>query len=86
MIRKEYIILAPEGIHARPAAALVKLARGFKAAVYLIKGEKTVQLNSLLNLLQMGAKGGDTITVRIEGEDEVVAAEALDQFFSELKA
>jgi phosphocarrier protein HPr len=86
MIRKDYIILAPEGIHARPAAALVKLARGFKAAVYLIKGDKTVRLNSLLNLLSMGTKGGDTITVRIEGEDEVVAAEALDQFFSELKA
>ena len=86
MIRKDYIILAPEGIHARPAAALVKLARGFKAAVYLIKGEKTVQLNSLLNLLQMGAKGGDTITVRIEGEDEEMAAEALDRYFSELKA
>ena len=86
MIRKDYIILAPEGIHARPAAALVKLARGFKAAVYLIKGEKIVQLNSLLNLLQMGAKGGDTITVRIEGEDEEMAAEVLDQFFSDLKA
>jgi phosphocarrier protein HPr len=86
MIRKDYIILAPEGIHARPAAALVKLARGFKAAVYLIKGGKTVQLNSLLNLLQMGAKGGDTITVSIEGEDEAVAAEALDRFFAELKA
>ena len=85
MIRKDYIILAPEGIHARPAAALVKLARGFKAAVYLIKGEKTVQLNSLLNLLQMGAKGGDTITVSIEGEDEEMAAGALDRFFIELK-
>jgi len=86
MIRKDYIILAPEGIHARPAAALVKLARGFKAAVYLIKGEKTVQLNSLLNLLSMGAKGGDTITVSIEGEDEGLAAAALDRFFAELKA
>jgi len=86
MIRKDYIILAPEGIHARPAAALVKLARGFKAAVYLIKGEKTVQLNSLLNLLQMGAKGGDTITVSIEGEDEEMAAAVLDRFFVELKA
>jgi phosphocarrier protein HPr len=86
MIRKDYIIFAPEGIHARPAAALVKLARGFKAAVYLIKGEKTVQLNSLLNLLQLGAKGGDTITVRIEGEDEGLAAAALDLFFNELKA
>jgi phosphocarrier protein HPr len=86
MIRKDYIILAPEGIHARPAAALVKLARGFKAAVYLIKGDKTVRLNSLLNLLQIGAKGGDTITISIEGEDEGLAAAALDQFFNELKA
>jgi phosphocarrier protein HPr len=86
MIRKDYIILAPEGLHARPAAALVKLARGFKAAVYLIKGEKKVPLNSLLNLLGMGAKGGDTITVTIEGEDEGVAEAALDLYFSELKA
>jgi len=85
MIRKDYIILAPEGIHARPAAALVKLARGFKAAVFLSKGEKTVQLNSLLNLLSMGTKGGDTITVSIEGEDEEMAAGALDRFFIELK-
>jgi phosphocarrier protein HPr len=85
MITKDYIIMAPEGIHARPAAALVKLTRQFKAVVQLQFKEKVVLLNSLLNLLSLGAKGGDTITLRIEGEDEAPAARALDQFFIELK-
>jgi phosphocarrier protein HPr len=85
MITKDYTIVAPEGIHARPAAALVKLTRPFKAVVQLQFKEKVVLLNSLLNLLSLGAKGGDTITLWIEGEDEVPAARALDQFFMELK-
>lgn len=85
MITKDYIIMAPEGIHARPAAALVKLTRQFKAVVHLQFKEKVVLLNSLLNLLSLGAKGGDTITLQIEGEDEVSAARALEQFFMELK-
>ena len=85
MITKDYIIMAPEGIHARPAAALVKLTRQYKAVVRLRFKEKVVLLNSLLNLLSLGAKGGDTITLQIEGEDEVPAAEALEQWFMELK-
>ena len=85
MITKDYIIRAPEGIHARPAAALVKLTRQFKAVIHLQKGEKKAPLNSLLNLLSVGAKGGDTITLFIEGEDESGAADVLDRFFNELK-
>jgi phosphocarrier protein HPr len=85
MITKDYIIRAPEGIHARPAAALVKLTRQFKAVIQLQKGEKRVALNSLLNLLSVGAKGGDTISLFIEGEDEGVAAEAMERFFNDLK-
>ena len=85
MITKDYTILAPEGIHARPAAALVKLTRQFKAVIQLRFNGKVVLLNSLLNLLSVGAKGGDTITLLIEGEDEAVAALALEQFFMELK-
>ena len=83
MIEKEYIIMAPEGMHARPATALVKLAKHFSSVISLRKGEKTIRLNSLLNILAMGAKGGDSISILIEGEDEAAAAEALDQFFTQ---
>jgi phosphocarrier protein HPr len=83
MIEKRYAILAPEGIHARPATALVRLTRQFKSVIQLQKGETIVRLNSLLNILSLGAKGGDTISILIEGEDEASAAQALDIFFTE---
>ncbi|HVU56103.1 MAG TPA: HPr family phosphocarrier protein [Puia sp.] len=85
MIEKEYIISTPEGMHARPATALVRLAKNFTSVISICKGDKTVPLNSLLNLLSMGIRGGDVLRVRIEGEDETTAADALDHFFSQIK-
>ncbi|MCW3116673.1 MAG: HPr family phosphocarrier protein [Chitinophagaceae bacterium] len=83
MISKDYIIMAPEGIHARPATTLIRLTKKFKSVVSLKKEDKVVRLNSMLNILSMGAKGGDTISILIEGEDELDAAEAINIFFTE---
>ena len=48
--------------------------------------KKVVRLNSMLNILGLGAKGGDVITVIVEGEDEEAASHAIDDFFrDELK-
>lgn len=86
MITKEYIITAAQGMHARPATNLVKLGRNFKSVISLKKGDRTVKINSLLNILSLTIKGGETVTVMIGGEDEDAAAEAIDQFFmTELK-
>jgi len=83
MITRDYVIMAPQGIHARPATTLIRLTKNFKSAVSLKRGDKVVRLNSMLNILSMTIKGGETISVIIEGEDEVNAAEAIDQFFTE---
>ncbi len=83
MITRDYTILAPEGMHARPATALVKLARQFQSGILLKKGIKEVKMNSLLNILSMGVKGGEVVTVSVEGVDEAAAAEALDVFFKQ---
>jgi len=83
MIVKDYTILASQGIHARPAAALVKLVRNYKARITLTKGQQEIRLNSVLNILSMMAKGGETVTVHIDGDDEVTALEAIDRFFNE---
>ena len=82
MIRKEYTILAPEGMHARPATAMVKLARGFQSTIFLKHGEKSVRLNSLLTVLSMGIKGGETLSLEIEGADEAEVGAAFDTFFA----
>lgn len=83
MITKSYVITAPEGIHARPATTLIRLAKKYKSVVSLKKEEKVVLLNSMLNILTIGAKGGDTISIIIDGEDETDAALAIDHFFSQ---
>jgi len=83
MIIKEYTIIAAQGMHARPATALVKLAKNFNSVISLKKGDKTVKLNSLLNILSLTIKGGETISVLLEGEDEQIAAAAIDLFFME---
>jgi phosphocarrier protein HPr len=83
MITKDYIIQTPDGIHARPATALVRLVKTVKADVHIRKGDKTVRMNSMLNILSLMAKGGDTVTVTIEGEEEEAAGKAIDSFFKE---
>jgi phosphocarrier protein HPr len=86
MISKDYPITAAEGLHARPATNLIRLVKTFKSVTTLTKGEKTIKLNSMLNVLSMALKGGDTITIVVQGDDEVEAAAAIDHFFSkELK-
>jgi len=83
MISKNYIITSSDGIHARPATALIRLSKKYKSIISMKKEENVVRLNSMLNILTIGAKGGDTITIIMEGEDEADAAEAIDRFFSE---
>lgn len=82
MISKTYTILAPEGMHARPATAMVKLAKQFQSVTFLKFGEKSARLNSLLAVLALGIKGGSSIVVDIEGADEDAASTAFDTFFA----
>jgi phosphocarrier protein len=83
MISKDYTITATEGIHARPATKLVRLAKEYQSSISLKKGDRVVKLNSMLNILTLGAKGGDTITIMVEGDDERLAYAAIDQFLTE---
>lgn len=75
--------MAPQGLHARPATTLIKLVKAFNSVVSLQKAEKTVRLDSLLKLMSLTIKGGETVSITIEGEDEVATADALDLFFTE---
>jgi len=83
MISKDYIVTSTEGIHARPATKLARLAKEYRSNISLKKGDRVVKLNSMLNILTIGAKNGDTITIVVEGEDELVAFAAIDQFLTE---
>ena len=76
-----YTITNPIGIHARPAGLLAKEAKKYVSVCTITKGDKTQKLTQLMMLMAMGIKQGDTVTVQVEGEDEVTAAAELEQYF-----
>jgi len=83
MISKDYVIMSPQGLHARPATTLIRLTKNFKSTISLKKNDKLVRLNSMLNILSLVIKGGETISIVIDGEDEIIATEAIDLFFTQ---
>jgi phosphocarrier protein HPr len=83
MTTREYTIIDPLGMHARPATALLKLGRNFKSAISIGKNGKSVPVKSMLNILALTLKFGDIVTVVIDGEDEPAASAALENFFME---
>ena len=82
MMRFEHTIHNPTGIHGRPAWKIFKLARRFAdTTITITKGDKSARANALLRLMLLGAGLGDTVTVTIDGIDEMAASIAMQNFF-----
>ena len=79
----QYTVKDACGIHARPAGLLVKVVKGFSSTATLEKNGKTCDLRKLMALMGRGVKQGETVTVKVEGEDEEAAAAAIQQFLTE---
>ena len=70
MLRKEITILNFSGLHARPAAALVKLTSKFhNTKILLQKDGLEVNAKSIMGVMMLAAEVGAVIMVRVEGED-----------------
>lgn len=64
------------GLHARPAARLVELSSGYEADVTIWNGERMAQATSINQLITLGARQGDELTIHARGWEaaEVLAA------------
>ena len=77
-----YVIQDQLGIHARPAGLLVKTAKELDSTVTVYKeGGKAAVATKLMALMGLGIKGGDTVTVTVEGSDEDIAVVSMETFF-----
>jgi len=74
---KSVVVAPEEGLHARPAAEFVKKAKQFDAEITVTKNDQEANAKSSLKLMTLGAKKGDEVTIRAEGEDAEEAVEAL---------
>ncbi len=77
MIEREATIVNPLGMHARPAAALVKLASGFTSDIEVVKDGMAVNGKSIMGVMMLAAECGSSVLVRTNGPDEEAAMRAL---------
>ncbi len=57
------------GLHARPAAELVKVANRFEASLELSKDGTWVNAKSILGVMTLAAEQGSTLTIKGDGPD-----------------
>ncbi len=79
----QYIITDSEGIHARPAGELVKLAKTFACSIQLTKDGKTGDCKKILGIMALAVKKNHQVTLTFDGPDEDGAYEAVSRFMQE---
>jgi phosphocarrier protein HPr len=70
-------IVNPLGMHARPAAQLVKLAAQFKSEITVGRDGTRVNAKSIMGVMMLAAEQGAIVQIVAEGPDDEAAVEAL---------
>lgn len=68
------LIPNPTGLHARPTATLVALAKSFGSDIRLRRGEDSANAKSMVGIMSLAVARGDKVTISAHGTD---AAEAI---------
>ncbi len=71
------MITDADGIHARPATALIKAVTNSNSEVFAEAKGRTIKVKSILNMLSLGLEQGDTIKFIANGEDEAAVLSEL---------
>lgn len=77
MAERSVQIVNKHGLHARPAAEMVKAASKFKADITISRDDLEVNGKSIMGVMMLAAEYGATITLKASGPDADDALDAL---------
>lgn len=77
VIEKKVRITNKLGLHARPAALLVKTAGKYESDVSIVKDDMEVNAKSIMGVMMLAAEKGSTLTIKAEGNDQEKAVDAI---------
>lgn len=80
MIERTVVLASKHGLHARPAAELVRLTGRFMSDIKLTKDDVTVDGKSIMGVMMLAAECGSELLVTVEGPDEMEAMDAVAGF------
>jgi phosphocarrier protein len=81
MYEKTIKVINRAGIHARPAALLVQVAKDFPCEITFERGDDRVNGKSIMGIITLGAAYNSEIKIIADGQDEEKAVEALARLF-----
>ncbi len=79
----KYVVTDPQGIHARPAGELIKVAKGYSCDIKIAKDGKAVDCKKIFGVMGLGVKKGMEVTFTFDGDDEAAACDAVSKFMQE---
>jgi phosphocarrier protein len=72
-------IVNKAGLHARPAAEIVKLAAKYASDITVVRDELEVNGKSIMGVMMLAAECGSTLQLKAEGPDAKEALDALER-------
>ena len=79
MLQRELEIVNKLGLHARASVKLTQTAARFSSEIWLTRNGKRVNAKSIMGVMMLAAARGSIVLVEIEGPDESIALEAIEQ-------
>ena len=77
MVERSVEIVNKNGIHARPAAEIVRTAGKFKSQITLAREDMEVNGKSIMGVMMLAAEFGSQVFLRADGPDAREAVEAI---------
>ena len=81
MIQQDIEIINKLGLHARASAKLTELASQFPCQIWISRNGRRVNAKSIMGVMLLAAGPGATVLVRVDGEDEAAAMQAVVDLF-----
>ncbi len=81
-LTKELLVQNKMGIHARPAAMIVRVTNKFKAEVMVEKDDEQVNGKSIMGLMMLAAGKGSKVKFIATGSDASGVLDELDALFA----
>lgn len=82
MIRENVRVINSTGLHARPAATLIKTVKQYQSSLVLVNNGKETAIKGLMSVLGAGVKGHAEIEIICDGKDEQDLMQALKGLFA----
>ena len=78
-LEKELVIVNELGLHARPAAIIVREASNYENDINIIYNGKTYTLKSIMMVMSLGIKYDETFSIDVEGDNAEIILDNIEK-------